>query len=87
MKRQLPPMIIVYNKIHHIIKLLFITNVNSIFMIEQQNRLLTELIIIGKVEMHDSIHAGIPTPYKNKYQLFHLVINTNIGGTYKCLFR
>ena len=36
MKRQVPPMIIVENKIHRIINLLVISNINSIVMIEQQ---------------------------------------------------
>ena len=48
-KRQVQPMIIVENMIHRIInlKLIFITNVNSIAMIEQHNKLPTELIMIG----------------------------------------
>ena len=47
MNRQVPKMIIVDNKIHHNIKLLVITNVDSIVMVEQQNKVLIELIMIG----------------------------------------
>ena len=45
MKRQVKPMIILYNNMHRIINLLIITNVNIIFMIEQHNNLLIELIV------------------------------------------
>ena len=41
MKHQVPPIIIVDNKINCIINLLLITNVNSIAMIEQPNKFLT----------------------------------------------
>ena len=50
-KRQVQPMIIVDNMIHHIINLnhmLIVTNVNTIVIIEQQNKLLRELITTKK---------------------------------------
>ena len=48
MKIQVPPMIIVDNSIHRIINLIVRTNFKSIPMIEQQNKILKELIMIGK---------------------------------------
>ena len=42
-------MIILYNMIHYIINLnhmMIITNLNSVFIIEQHNKLLTEMIMI-----------------------------------------
>ena len=38
MKRQVPPIIILDNKIHSIINLLVITNANHIVIIEQQQK-------------------------------------------------
>ena len=47
MKHQVPPMIIMDDKIHCIINLLVTTNFNSIVMIEkqQQQKLLTKMIL------------------------------------------
>ena len=48
MKRQVTPIIIVDKNMYRIINLLIITNFNIIFMIEQQNKFLTELIMVDK---------------------------------------
>ena len=48
MKRKVQPMIILDKSIHRIINLLIITNFNSIVMTEQQNKILTYLIMITK---------------------------------------
>ena len=51
-KRQVKPMIIVDSRIHLITNLPIITNVNSIVIIEQHNKILAELIMIGKKCKH-----------------------------------
>ena len=56
-------MIVMDNKIHRIINLLVITNVNGIIMIEQQSKLRTELIMTEENGKPTSIHSVIPTPY------------------------
>ena len=80
-KHQVQPMIIVDNMIHHIINLnlLIITNIKSVVMIEQHNKLPTELIMVGKSGKCGIIHSGIPSPYINNCQLFHWVMNRIIG--------
>ena len=49
MKNHVTRMIIMDNKIHRIIEILDITNVNIDFMIEEENKFLTELIIMGEI--------------------------------------
>ena len=73
MKRQVLPIIIVDNKIHRIINLLIITNVNSIVMIEQHNKILTEIITIRKNWKNiGSIHSVIPSPDIKKLPIITL---------------
>ena len=86
MKRQVPPMIIADNKIHIIINLLVLTNVNNIFMVEKQNRFLTKIIPIGKCEKHGSIHSEIPTPYIKEVPVIPFLMNRNIWETSNSLF-
>ena len=65
---------IVDNRIHRIINLLIITNVNGIVMIEQQKKFLTELIMIGgNCKNMVVLIVEYQPPILNKWQLFHLV--------------
>ena len=61
MKHQVQPVIIVNNKIRCNINLLVITNVNSIVMIEQQRKFISEIFMIGVNEKHGSNNNEITT--------------------------
>ena len=78
MNHQVPPIIIVENNINWIINLLIITNVNSIVIIKQQNKLLTQMWNIGKMNNGSRIHHIIQTPNMKKFQLFPLIMNSSI---------